>query len=373
VYSTHGAGGRRIGIRYGDRVLDAASLLPDTVFRAGSLVPFLRRGLPAWRDARARVQRMLTEERERGAVEESAVALDRVRMHRPFEVGDYVDFYASEHHARNAGRILRPGRPPLASNWKHMPVGYHGRASTVTASGTDVVRPRGQRHGDDGPVFGPTRKLDFEAEVAFVVGTASTPGEAVGVHHLHEHVFGVCLLNDWSARDVQAWESRPLGPFLGKSFATSVSPWIVALDALSDAWTDPPPRTHHLLPYLDGGRGLDIALEVRLNGQVVSRPPFASMYWTPAQMLAHLTVNGAPVRAGDLFASGTVSGPERSQWGSLLELSEDGTRPLRLDDGSVRTYLEDADEVTISASAPGPGGEVICLGDVSGRIVPARG
>jgi fumarylacetoacetase len=220
--------------------------------------------------------------------------------------------------------------------------------------------------------FGPSQRLDFEAEVGFVVGVGNARGTPIAVADFAEHVFGVVLLNDWSARDLQSWESRPLGPFLAKSFATSVSAWITPLAALSAAWTPPPPRDPRPLPYLDdsaGPAGLDIGLAVAINGTVVARPSFASMYWTPAQLLAHLTVNGAPTRPGDLFGSGTVSGPTRGERGCLLELTEDGAEPIRLDDGSTRGYLCDGDEVILTATAPTASGR-LTLGAVRGRIVP---
>ena len=298
-----------------------------------------------------------------------------MRLHRPFEVADYVDFYSSEHHATNLGRILRPGTAPLTPNWKHLPIGYHGRAGTVAVSGTPVVRPCGQQKGDGAPVFGPTQRLDVEVEVGFVVGVPSELGRPVPVSAFADHVFGVCLVNDWSARDLQAWEYVPLGPFLGKSFLTSVSPWVVPLDALKAARVPPPARDPRPLPYLrddDEPWGLDLTLELRLNGEVMSRPPFAGMYWTPAQQLAHLTVNGANLRTGDLLASGTVSGPERDQRGSLIELSWGGTEPVELADGSTRTFLEDGDVVSITATAPGANGERVHFGEVTGRVEPAR-
>jgi fumarylacetoacetase len=245
----------------------------------------------------------------------------------------------------------------------------------VAVSGTPVVRPCGQRPGEGGPTFGPSRRLDLEAEVGFVVGASSPLGERVPVASFAEHVFGVCLVNDWSARDLQAWEYRPLGPFLGKSFLTSVSPWVVPLAALERARVEPPARDPRPLPYLRDDAepwGLDLTLELRVNGQVVSRPPFAGTYWTAPQQLAHLTVNGAALRTGDLFASGTVSGPGREQVGSLIELTDGGREPLRLTDGSTRTFLEDGDLVTITATAPGPDGATIGFGEVSGRVLPAR-
>jgi fumarylacetoacetase len=225
------------------------------------------------------------------------------------------------------------------------------------------------------PVFGPSARLDIEAELGFVVGGATRLGEPVALADAGEHLFGVVILNDWSARDLQAWEYVPLGPFLGKSFATSISPWIVPLDALEAARIAPPPRTQPLLPYLDDSAepfALDLELEVRLGPHLISRPPFAGMYWTAPQMLAHMTANGAALRTGDLLASGTVSGPEKRQRGSLIELSWGATEPVLLPDGSSRTFLCDGDELTISGSAPGLHGERIGLGEVRGRIAPAR-
>jgi fumarylacetoacetase len=241
----------------------------------------------------------------------------------------------------------------------------------VVVSGTEVRRPAGQIRDPDGTVrFGPSQRLDFEAEIGFVVGVGNAAGTSVPVNAFADHVFGVVLLNDWSARDLQFWESAPLGPFLGKSFATSISAWVTPLDALAHAWIAPPLRDPTPLPYLDDSAapsGLDIALDVAVNGEVVARPSFASMYWTPAQMLAHLTVNGAPTRPGDLFGSGTVSGPSRDQRGCLLELTADGADPLRLADGSLRGYLQDGDEVTIRATVPTARGQ-LSLGEVRGRL-----
>jgi len=364
---------RRTGIAVGDAVLDLGGLTEDPLHLTGSLNDLMALGPSAWRELREQVTDWLTQPSCRRIVEPHLLPREQLTLHRPFEVADYVDFYSSQHHAENLGRILRPGTPPLPANWKHLPVGYHGRAGTVAVSGTPVVRPRGQRRENDEVTFGPTQRLDIEAEVGFVVGMPSSPGAPVSVGQFAEHVFGVCLVNDWSARDLQAWEYVPLGPFLGKSFLTSVSPWVVPLAALDAARVAPPARDVPLQPYLrddDSPWGLDLTLEVRLDGEVVSRPPFASMYWTPAQQLAHLTVNGASLRTGDLFASGTVSGPARDQRGSLIELCEDG--PLTLADGSTRTFLEDGDVVTISATAPGADGSRISFGEVTGRVEPAR-
>ena len=377
VFGTPGDPRRRIGVALGRDVIDLGAIAREArhplaeLLAAPTLNPLMARGPAAWADVRAFVIGRLGD----SALEPHLHALGEVELHLPFEVADYVDFYASEAHATNLGRMFRPDGEPLLPNWKHLPVGYHGRAGTVVVSGTPVVRPRGQRKAPDeaAPSFGPSRRLDFEAELGFVVGVPSRLGEPVPQDRFAEHVFGVCLVNDWSARDIQAWEYVPLGPFLGKSFATSISPWVVPLAALEAARTAPPERDVPLLPYLEDGEpwGLDLQLEIRLNGHVISRPPYAGMFWTPAQMLAHLTVNGASLRSGDLFASGTISAARPDQRGSLIELSWGGREPLVLPDGSKRSFLEDGDEVEISASAPDGAGGRFALGAVRGRIVPA--
>jgi len=376
VFSSHPGAAPRTGVAVGPWVLDLAAATGDPVHATGTLNDHLAQGPAAWARLRSRLIEWFTDPAHREAVAPHLVPRAEVTMHLPVTVGDYVDFYSSQHHAENIGAMFRPGSPPLTPNWKHLPIGYHGRSGTVAVSGTPVVRPNGQRKepSDTAPTFGPSRRLDIEAEVGFVVGAPSQLGTAVPVGAFAEHVFGVCLVNDWSSRDLQSWEYVPLGPFLGKSFLTSISPWVVPLAALQVARVDPPAREPALLPYLDDDArwGLDISLEVRLNGEVVSRPPFASMYWTPAQQLAHMTVNGASIRTGDLFASGTVSGPERGQRGSFIELSWGGTEPLTLTDGSTRSFLQDGDEVTITATAPGTGGGRISFGEVTGGIVPAR-
>jgi fumarylacetoacetase len=364
----------RIGVAIGDSVLDLAPALGDDVFAHPTLNPFLARGHAAWTRTRDRLLELLTHEVLLTSAEPHLIPRQDVTLSLPIEVADYVDFYSSEQHALNAGRIFRPDAAELPPNWKHVPIGYHGRAGTVVTSGTPVVRPHGQRkpRNADAPSFGPSQRLDIEAEVGFVVGVPSTPGTRVSTEDFARHVFGVCLVNDWSARDIQAWESQPLGPFLGKSFATSVSPWIVPLAALEHARVDGPPQDPEPFEYLRTGEkwGLDLAIEIRLNGHLVSSPPFATQYWTAPQQLAHLTVNGASLRTGDLFASGTVTGPERDQRGSFLELSWGGREPLDLPDGQQRTFLHDGDEVVISATAPGPSGTRIGFGDVRGTVVP---
>ena len=341
-------------------------------WQRGALDDFLAAGRTAWQQVTGEVTTV-----EVGPDDPALIAAGDLRLQLPATIGDYVDFYCSEQHATNLGRILRPGQEPLSPNWRHMPIGYHGRSGTIVVSGTPVRRPRGQRRPDREapPVFGATERLDLEVEVGYVVGVPSRHGEPVSVVDFAKHVFGVCLLNDWSARDIQLWEGQPLGPFLGKSFATSISPWLVPLDVLSAARIPVPSHHAPVLPYLveTSDAGLDLSLTLSINGTIVSRPPYASMFWSPAQMLAHMTVNGASIRTGDLYASGTVSGDEPDMWGSLAELSQMGTRPVPLGDGATRTFLEDGDEVVIAASAPGPNGEVMSLGEVHGTVLPALG
>lgn len=369
VFSPPGEG-PRVGVRVADSVVDLAATLGDDVFAEASLNAFMAQGRQRWDEVRERVTELVAAD-----VPDSAVhAVPGVKLHLPFEVADYVDFYASEHHAANLGKLFRPDADPLLPNWKHLPVGYHGRSGTVVVSGTDIVRPRGQRKppNEAVPTFGESQRLDIEAELGFVVGTGSELGTTVECADFAEHVFGAVLVNDWSARDIQAWEYVPLGPFLGKSFATSISPWVVPMAALQVARVripqqDPPP-----LPYLRGGEswGLDIELSVVWNGQEVARPPYREMYWSPAQMLAHLTCNGASCRTGDLYASGTISGPEKQQRGAFIELTWGGKEPIEVA-GQQRTFLLDGDEVAISASAPAVGGGRIGFGEVRGRVLPA--
>ncbi|WP_307624191.1 fumarylacetoacetase [Streptomyces sp. V3I7] len=383
VFSPSGSQERTVGVRLGDHVLDAGAAAralgsPHAGLLARpSLDALLAAGRPVWSDVRRAMREWVTTPEHQEALAPCFHPLSTVTLHLPFQVADYVDFYSSEHHARNVGQIFRPdAEDSLTPNWKHLPIGYHGRSGTVVVSGTDVVRPSGQRKApaDAAPVFGPSIRLDIEAEVGFVVGVPSELGSPVPLDGFREHVFGLCLLNDWSARDIQAWEYVPLGPFLGKSFATSVSAWITPLEALEEARVTPPERTHPLLPYLDdsgaGPGGYDLRISVAINGKVVAEPPFSTMYWTAAQQLAQMTVNGASLRTGDLYGSGTVSGPSENQRGSLLELTWNGRDPLELPEGK-RTFLEDGDVVTLSAWAPGPDGTRIGLGDVTGRVVPA--
>ena len=347
----------RVGFRAGNDVLDLSALGDE--FRRPSLNAFMAAGPVAWERALARIE----------AGECGALPLAEVELKRPFEVADYVDFYSSLEHATNMGRMFRPDADPLLPNWRHLPVGYHGRAGTVVVSGTAIRRPRGQAKPPDadGPVFGPSKRLDIELELGFVVGVPSRLGEPVHGERFDEHVFGVVLVNDWSARDIQAWEYQPLGPFLGKSFATSISAWVTPLSLLREARVPRPSQEPEPLPYLrvDGDWSLDVEHEVELNAAVVSRTNARGLYWSMPQQLAHSTVNGASVRTGDLMASGTISGPERGTEGSLIELTRNGAEPLELADGR-RAFLEDGDEVVLRGRA----GEVE-LGEVRGTIEAA--
>jgi fumarylacetoacetase len=340
----------RLGFRSGDAVVDLG---------AGGLDALLPQGPAAWERA--------TEEAVAAAEAGGrSIPVGECEPLLPFTVADYVDFYSSLEHATNLGRMFRPDSEPLLPNWRHLPVGYHGRAGTVVVSGTPVRRPQGQSKapGADAAVFGPSTRLDIELELGFVVGVPSTLGEPVPASAFLDHVFGVVLVNDWSARDIQAWEYVPLGPFLGKSFATSVSAWVTPIALLEDRRVAAPAQDPEPLPYLrvEGDCAFDVPLEVELNGSVVSRGNARSLYWTMPQQLAHATSNGARIRTGDLMASGTISGSERGSEGSLIELTWNGQEPLKLGDGSERTFLENGDEVVLRGDP---------LGEVRGRILPS--
>jgi fumarylacetoacetase len=359
---SHEGGPARVGFRIGHGVLDLSANRLGEVFATPSLNAFLALGRSAWEDVVGRVVELV----EDGA---DVVPLDDVSVHLPFEVADYVDFYSSLEHATNLGRLFRPDEEPLLPNWRHLPVGYHGRAGTVVVSGTPVVRPFGQSRAPDDPEprFGPSRRLDYELELGFVVGRGSTLGAPVPATEFRKHVFGVVLVNDWSARDLQAWEYQPLGPFLGKSFATSIAAWVTPLALLEDRFVPGPEQDPEPLPHLraDGAWGLDVELDVEVGETVVSRTNTRGLYWTMPQQLAHATSNGASLRTGDLFASGTISGPDHGSEGSLIELTRNGEHPIRLGDGSTRTFLEDGDEVVLRGRA----GDVE-LGEVRGTVLP---
>jgi fumarylacetoacetase len=353
--------GARVGWREGDRVVDLAAAGFGDVFARPSLNPFLALGRPTWEEALELIDAL--------PGDAPSVALGDSEARLPFEVADYVDFYSSIEHATNLGRLFRPGSEPLLPNWRRLPVGYHGRAGTVVVSGTDVVRPSGQTRpaGDGRPPFGPTQRLDIELELGFVVGTGSRLGDRIAPGAFADHVFGVVLVNDWSARDIQAWEYQPLGPFLGKSFATSISAWVTPLALLEPFRVAGPEQIPAPLAYLAGGDdwALDLDLSVELNGAPISRTRARDVYWTMPQQLAHATVNGASTRTGDLMATGTISGSDPGTFGSLIELTWNGARPLTLADGRERTFLEDGDTVVLRGGA----GDLE-LGEVAGTIVP---
>jgi fumarylacetoacetase len=344
VFSTAGLGAR-VGWRDGDEVVDLSAL--GDVYAQSSLNALMALGPDAWAEslAQARVH------------DGPRVPLHAATSHLPFEVADYVDFYSSLEHATNMGRLFRPDADPLPPNWRWLPVGYHGRAGSVVVSGTDVRRPRGQLMlpGASAPVYAPSQRLDLELELGFVVGVPSALGEPVPAERFADHVFGVVLVNDWSARDIQAWEYVPLGPFLGKSFQTSISAWVTPLALLEERRVEAPQQEPAGLAHLVGGRdwALDIDLEVELNGEVISRGNARTLYWTMPQQLAHATSNGASLRTGDLMATGTISGPRPGSEGSLIELTDN------------TSLLVDGDEVVLRGSA----GELE-LGEVRGRVLP---
>lgn len=355
-----------IGVAIGDRILDLAACFTDGLIQEeacahGALNELASRGRDAARALRTRLTELLTEgapERHRAA--RHLVPRREAEMLLPFAIRDYTDFYASIHHATNVGSMFRPDNP-LLPNYKYVPIGYHGRASSIVISGTSFARPSGQTRDDASqpPVFGPTRRLDYEMEIGAFVGHGNRIGEPIAVESAEDHIFGLCIVNDWSARDIQTWEYQPLGPFLAKNFATSISPWVVTLDALEPFRVpafareegDPEP-----LPYLQpAGMGIDLNVEVSIRTPKmdkphrVSRGNFRDMYWTLAQLVAHHTSNGCNLQSGDLLASGTVSGTAKESRGSLLELTWRGTEPLELPTGETRTFLEDGDEVVMRA------------------------
>ena len=382
--------GYRTGIAIGQHVLDlyacaeagllegVTSLAPRSFLR---LEGVLRADRGDWRAIRVRVSELLSVDRNRSSVEPHLLPIQDVELDLPVRPQDYVDFYSSVEHASNMGRMFRPDQEPLLPNWRWLPIGYHGRAGTLMPAGTPVRRPAGQiRVGDDPPVYEPTRELDFELEVGFITGRGNTLGEPIPIGRARDHIFGLVLVNDWSARDIQRWEYQPLGPFLGKSFATSISPWVVTLDALEPYRVPPPKQDPPPLPHLrlDDDHAYDVNLEVELTTSgmndpvTLSRTNLRYVYWTIAQQLAHATSNGATADAGDLFATGTISGPGPGSYGSLIELTWRGERPIQLPDGSTRTFLEDGDTVVMRAWCEAPGHPRIGFGEVRGTVVPAE-
>ncbi len=386
-----------VGVAIGEQILDLgalhnAGLFGDTclsgenVFAADSLNAFMAMGRQAWTEARARISSLLqadnprlrddTELRKRALVPASDV-----RMRLPVAIGDFTDFYSSKEHATNVGTMFRDPKKALLPNWLHLPVGYHGRSGTVFVSGEDIRRPFGQTKADDAdaPSYGPSRLLDFELEMGFFVGTGNEPGRQVSTGEAADRIFGMVLLNDWSARDIQKWEYVPLGPFLGKSFATSISPWVVTMDALAPFRVPGPIQEPEVLPYLrqDGNGAFDIKLEAYLQSATMTEPVrltatnFKYLYWSMFQQLAHHTVNGTRMRTGDLCGSGTISGPTEESRGSMLEICWKGTRPITLPDGTQRKFLADGDTLIIKGWCEGQG-QRIGFGSVSATVLPAE-
>ena len=394
IFKTPGDARPRAGVAIGDCVLDLAALeeagllavapAGEHVFARAELNAFIALGRQAWIAARSRIGELLrhdhAELRDNAALRARAlVPMRDALMQIPVDIGGYTDFYSSKEHATNVGSMFRDPKNALLPNWLHVPIAYNGRASSVVVSGTPIRRPKGQLKPPDAerPVFGPTRKLDVELETAFIVGEGNTLGEPIPVAEAERHIFGLVLMNDWSARDIQQWEYVPLGPFNSKTFGTSISPWIVTMDALepfrvAGPAQDPPP-----LPYLahSGGHAFDIHLELSLKATgreatTICRTNLKRLYWSMAQQLAHHTVSGCNTRVGDLMGSGTISGPTPDSRGSLLELAWNGQKPLELPGGATRTFLEDGDEVIITGWCQGDGYRV-GFGEVRGQIVPA--
>jgi fumarylacetoacetase len=383
------------GVAIGDHVLDlgvlhekgyfSATALPAGIFRRSTLNDFFALGKKKIREVRERVSILLrhdnTELRSDEATRKAAlIPASEVEMHMPVRIPNYTDFYSSEEHATNVGSMFRDPKNALLPNWKHLPVGYHGRASSITVSGTSFHRPKGQIKPPDSelPVFSPTRKLDFELEVAFITCGETQLGQSVPTAQADDYIAGFVLFNDWSARDIQQWEYVPLGPFLAKNFASTMSPWIVTMDALEPFRVKGPEQQPHVLPYLafEGDRNFDILLEVLMqpeNGEkaVVCRSNFKYMYWNVNQQLAHHTVNGCNLQVGDLYASGTISGPSPGSFGSLLELTWNGQKPLQMPDGKERTFIEDGDTIILHGYAE-KGGVRIGFGECKAKVLPAN-
>jgi len=397
VFRRRSGGQPRIGVAIGDFILDLSILeeqgLLDTphlrgsqVFSRPTLNAFLALGRLAWSEARSTISRLLRADeptlRDNAKLRERVlIPTAEVAMLLPADIGDYTDFYSSREHASNVGTMLRGPENALMPNWLHLPVAYHGRASSVVVSGTDLHRPQGQAKPADAPspVFGPSRSVDFELEMGFFIGPGNELGRPIAVADAPEHIFGMVLVNDWSARDIQAWEYQPLGPFLAKNFGTSISPWIVTLEALEPFRTAGPVQEPTPLPYLQsrGDWAYDIRLEVTLQGEQMDQPQrvctsnFRHLYWNLCQQLAHHTVNGCNLRPGDLLASGTISGPSPDSHGSLLELAWKGTRPIAFPNGEKRTFIQDGDRITMTGWCQGQGYRV-GFGEVTGRILPVR-
>lgn len=384
----------RIGVAIGDKIVDlsvldqeglfASLFLPEGIFLRDSLNELIGLGKIQTKKIRERVQTLLLAEngelRDHSARGKVMVNRKEAEMLLPVKIGDYTDFYSSIEHATNVGKMFRDPENALLPNWRHLPVGYHGRASSIVVSGTPIFRPKGQFKDPDkaNPEFGPSRRMDFELELAFVTGKSTKLGDSVSTEEAEEYIFGFVLFNDWSARDIQNWEYVPLGPFLGKNFGSSISPWVVTLEALEPFRIAGPVQEPEVLPYLQCKKphSFDIQLEVHIQPEgkktsKVSTSNFKYMYWNIAQQLAHHTVNGCNINVGDMMASGTISGPTDDSLGSMLELSWKGTRPVALDEGEERRFLEDGDTVILRGFAEKEGIRV-GFGEVSGQLLPAK-
>ncbi|MGJ8545851.1 MAG: fumarylacetoacetase [Sulfitobacter sp.] len=379
----------RCGVAIGDMVLDMAALeeaglielSDEPVFDVPYWNDVMELGPDAWEALRARLVQLLSSgSGEQAAVAPHLVPLSETEAHMPMVVSEYTDFYAGKHHATNVGTMFRGAENALPPNWLHIPIGYNGRASTVVVSGTDIHRPNGQLKAPDAqmPSFGPCKRLDIELEMGAIVGTTTDMGQPISTGEADEMIFGYVLLNDWSARDIQAWEYQPLGPFQAKAFATSISPWIVTRAALEPFRTSTPAREKELLPYLQedkpGLYDIDLSVIIEPGGgapETIARTNYKEMYYSAAQQLTHHASSGCAMNAGDLLGSGTISGPEKSQRGSMLELSWGGKEPITLQDGSTRSFIEDGDNMILTGHAQGDGYRV-GFGSVSGRILPAK-
>ncbi|MFN8276976.1 MAG: fumarylacetoacetase [Chitinophagales bacterium] len=355
---------------------------PVQVFSMPSLNAFIALGKPVTQAVRCRIQELLSVGSPDEVLirEKALIPIEAAQLLMPIHIPNYTDFYSSREHATNVGMMFRDPANALLPNWLHLPVGYHGRASSIVVSGTPVVRPKGQTKADDqpAPTFGPSRLLDFELEMAFVVGKETNMGDSISTADAEDYIFGMLLFNDWSARDIQKWEYVPLGPFLAKNFASTVSPWIVTMEALAPFRTATPMQEPAVLPYLkfEGEKNFDIHLEVEIVAasgarKVVSESNFKYMYWNMAQQLAHHTVNGCNVEVGDLYASGTISGPTPDSYGSMLEISWQGKKPVVMPDGSERRFLQDGDTVVMRGYGLKDGIR-IGFGECSGQILPAK-
>ncbi|AQG78031.1 fumarylacetoacetase [Spirosoma montaniterrae] len=382
-------GSPRVGYKHGQQILDLEIVgllgffkdlgFDPAVFARPALNQFIALGKPIWQAVGERIRHLLSDDESALNDVRAQVLIheDRARLHLPVRIGDYTDFYAGIYHAENVGRMFRPNGEPLLPNYRHLPVAYHGRASSIVVSGTPIRRPSGQMSGVDGqPVFGPSQALDFELEVGLIIGKSNPLGEPVPIAEAEDYIFGITLFNDWSARDIQRWEYQPLGPFLGKNFGSSLSAWVVPLIDLEPFRVAGPVQEPTPLPYLQTARDghFDLQVEVALrpldgDEMIISRTNTRHLYWSFAQMVAHHTVNGCNLNIGDVLATGTISGPDPGGYGSLLELSWNGNRPLRLSDGSQRTFLQDGDTVTLRGWG-NKNGVRIDLDEVTGSILP---